>query len=531
MTLSLRRLLMSSLAFWLLIAVVALYVLYPPKEKLNFGIDLVGGTYITLGVKTNEAVLYDLQALMQSSVAGLKRDEKIDAVSSKVNKEALSFEIAFASQDDALKAQEYIEREYHRYQSEQRVSKDLQFSFSQGALTVKFTEKRADAIRLHALRSNEEVLRTRLNVHGVEEIPVYIRGEDRIVVELPDVTDPLEAKRIIGTSAMLEFRLVEEGPAQTKDELLDKYDGEIPEGMEILSGYDDRRSRVYFLVADYSEVTGRNLLNAAVKIQPDERGRAQAAVAFRFDREGGERFYDLTSQNIGRMLATVLDRTVISYPVIKSKIGSEGVITGRYTREAAQELATLLRSGAFTAPVTFEEERRIGPSLGHDSIQRGLTACLVGLLLIFVFGLYFYRLAGLFAFCALLYNLILVLFMLYMFGGTLTLPGIAGLVLTVGMAVDASILIYEKIKEFLAEGLPIPQAVRQGFSGVVRVIVDANITTFIVGAVLYWFGTGPIRGFAVTLMIGIVTTLITGLFFLRSIFEVWISRHIQKLSI
>lgn len=528
MVTSLRRIFVSSFGFWIALAIAALYFLYPPMKRLTFGIDLVGGTYITLGVKTEEAVAHDLQSLMLSTVSSLKRDEKVEAKSSKFNKEQLSFELTFDNSADALKAEAFIRDQYRERKGS---SKDVEMSLAGTTLTVKFGKKKEEAIRQAALIGNKEVLQTRLNALGVEEVPVYISGNNRIVVELPDEHDPIQAKKRIGTSAMLEFRIVEDGPAATKEELLDKYDGEIPEGMEILEGRDRRIGKAYFLVSDYSEVTGRYLLKATPYLSHDQSGNVQMAVSFVFNNEGGERFYELTSQNVGRLVATILDKKVISHPVIRGAIRREGEISGDFSQEEATELATLLKSGSFTAPVTFEEERHIGPALGLDSIKRGLISCLVGLGLIFIFSLYYYKLSGLFAFFALVYNLILVLFILSRMHAALTLPGIAGLVLTVGMAIDSSILIYEKIKELLAQGMHIPQAVRHGFSGAMVVILDANITTFIVGVVLYNFGSGPIKGFAVTLMIGIITTLITGLFFLRSIFELLLTRHIQKLSI
>jgi len=529
MVTSLRRVLVSSFGFWIILGALALYFLYPPMKRLTFGIDLVGGTYITLGVKTDEAILHEVQALMLATVSGLKRDEKIVVKSSKLNKENRSFELIFDDQADALKADAYIKGEYRDHQ---RSAKDLDIQLAGGDLAVKFSSKKEELIRKVALEGNKDVLQTRLNAVGVEEVPVYIRGNDRIVVELPNVHDPIQAKKMIGTPAMLEFRIVEEGPAQSRDELLDKFDGDIPEGMEILEGRDRRLGRAYFLVPDYSEVTGRYLLSAKPRLGQDRSsGVMQMSVNFTFNSEGGDRFYDLTSQNVGRLLAAIVDKRVISHANIREAIRREGQITGDFSQEEAKELSTLLKSGAFTAPVTFEEERHIGPALGADSIRKGLISCLVGLGLILIFSLFYYHLAGLFAFCALAYNLILVLFILSRLHAALTLPGIAGLVLTVGMAIDASILIYEKIKELLAQGVSIPQAVRKGFSGAMVVILDANITTFIVGVVLYNFGSGPIKGFAVTLMIGIITTLITGLFFLRSLFELLLTRHIQKLSI
>jgi preprotein translocase subunit SecD len=528
MVMPLRRILASSFGFWLALAVVALYFLYPPMQKLTFGIDLVGGTYITLGVQTNDAIAHELQSLMFSTAAGLKRDEKIEAKGNKLNKENLSFDMSFDSQENALKAEDFIREEYRNGKES---SKDIEMSLVDTTLTVRFSKKKEVAIRQAALIGNKEVLQTRLNATGVEEVPVYTRGNDRIVVELPNVHDPIKAKKLIGTPAMLEFRIIEEGPFSSKEELLDKFDGELPEGMEILEGRDRQIGRAYFLVPDYSEVTGRYLLSAKPRLSQDRSGSMRMAVNFQFNSEGGKRFYELTSQNVGRLLGAILDKKVISHATIQEAIKNEGQISGNFSQEESKELATLLKSGSFTAPVTFEEERHIGPALGSDSIRHGLISCLVGLGLIFIFSLFYYKLSGLFAFIALVYNLILVLFILSRMHAALTLPGIAGLVLTVGMAIDSSILIYEKIKELLSEGMHVPQAVRHGFSDAMTVILDANITTFIVGIVLYHFGSGPIKGFAVTLMVGIITTLITGLFFLRSLFELLLTRHIQKLSI
>lgn len=240
----------------------------------------------------------------------------------------------------------------------------------------------------------------------------------------------------------------------------------------------------------------------------------------------------LPAKNMGKMLAIVLDNMVISAPVIQAAIRSEGMITlGSADINYAKELALLLRSGSFVAPVSFEEERQIGPSLGAESIRQGLISCLVGLGLLFLFSVFFYGFPGILAFIALIYNLLLILLGLSWLNATLTLPGIAGMVLTVGMAIDASILIYEQIKEALAHGMPLRKAIQHGFSDAMVVILDANITTFIVGVVLFYFGTGPIKGFAVTMMLGIISTLITGLFFLRSLFSFILNTfNIQKLK-
>lgn len=529
MIMSFRRVLASSLGFWLAIAALSLYFLYPLKQRLKFGIDLVGGTYITLGVQTGVAIEHELQQLVKSALFALKRDAKIEPQTEKFDKASLTALVTFVSPDDALKAQNYIAQEYNQHS---RSARDLSYSLVGNELRIKFNEKKEAAIRQAAVQGNKEVLRTRLNSIGVEEVPVYVRGEDRIAVELPDVHDIVQAKRMIGTPAMLEFRLVEEGPAASREELLEKFGGEVPEGMQVLEGTTRDMGNSFFLVPDYTEVSGRDLLRAKAAPTQDRMGGVQMAVHFEFNQEGGDRFHALTSQNIGRQLAAILDNKVISHAVIQSAIRREGQITGQFSPDEAKDLATMFKSGAFTAPVTFEEERHMGPGLGSDSIKHGFIACLVGIALLFVFSVLYYKLCGLFAFVTLLYNLMLLLFILSRMHASLTLPGIAGLALTLGMAIDSSILIFERTKEYLAEGLPVAQAIRQGFSNTMPIVLDANITTFISGVILFYLGTGPIKGFAVTLMVGIVTTLISGLLVMRSIFEAWLSRKdISKLSI
>jgi preprotein translocase subunit SecD len=284
------------------------------------------------------------------------------------------------------------------------------------------------------------------------------------------------------------------------------------------------------VVQKYAKVTGAMLADA----RPAFGGKSgvDPFVQFSFNEEGGNKFYELTSKNIGRPLGIVLDGEVISTPTINSAIRSSGIIEGRFTSAEVKKLAYLLKSGAFVAPVTFEEERQIGPSLGAAAVKSGIYSCAAGFALIFLFSLYYYKACGLLAFLALVYNLIFILLGLAWMRATLTLPGIAGMVLTIGMAIDASILIYERIKEELTRGSSLKNAVDTGFSGAMGVILDGNITTFLSGMVLYHLGSGPIQGFAVTLMLGIIATLIATLFFLRSFFKFILGNFsIQKLSI
>ena len=515
MSAAVKKYLFSGFVFWIILALISGYLLFPLRKKLTFGIDLVGGTYITLDVQVDKAIEYELReqsAILESS---LKDADKTLPVSKKVSGHKIIFN--FDNDLDATNAQLALRDSLTNYKS----------SVSGTSLTYTMPDSLVNKTKSWALQSNIEVLRTRLNKLGVEEVKVAPQGERSVVVELPDIEDPAKAKEMIGTPAMLEFKIVEAEGA-SKDGILDEYGGEIPDGMQIITGASgNSASKKYYLVSDYSDVTGAHLREAQPQLS-----QGQVTVTFKLTPKGGDNFYKLTSENVNRTLAAVLDNRVISAANIQEAIRTDCQIRGGFTRERAQELCMLFKSGAFVAPVKFAEERRIGPSLGYKSIKQGLLSCAVGLGLLIIFSIFYYKLSGLLAFIALLYNLLLVLVCLSLSKAALTLPGIAGMVLTVGMAVDASILIYERIKELLAEGLSAKEAVNKGFSNAMVVILDANITTFIVGIVLFKFGTGPIQGFAVTMMIGIISTLITGMLFLRTLMNfVLDGKKVQKLSI
>lgn len=512
MSTAVKRFSFSWFSFWVVLALIGIYFLLPLRKNLRLGIDLVGGTYITLQVQTEKAVEAELLSRMQGITSKLKEVAK-EPVEKLIENNQIR--LTFDTPAAAASASQMITT----------LDKELKVTTTQNVITATLPETIIEKVQEEAVTRNIEVLRARF---GVEEIPVSKQGKDRIVLELPDTANPEEAKMRIGKAAVLEFRLVHKY-GSSKEQIEYEYDGFIPGDMEILEGQDEGYGKQYYLVDKYAEVTGKMLKDAQARIGQD---RMQPEVFFSLTSEGSDKFYELTSQNMGKMLAIVLDNVVISAPVIQAAIRSEGMITlGKSDINYAKELALLLRSGSFVAPVSFEEERQIGPSLGAESIKQGLISCLVGLGLLLLFSVFFYGFPGILAFIALVYNLLLILIGMSWLNATLTLPGIAGMVLTVGMAIDASILIYEQIKEALASGLPLRKAVQHGFSDAMVVILDANITTFIVGVVLFYFGTGPIKGFAVTMMFGIISTLITGLFFLRSLFSFILDTfNIQKLK-
>lgn len=519
MSMSMRRFMYSGFFIWVLCAVGAVgYLAYFGKKSLKFGIDLVGGSYIMLEVQQDDVVKNEL-ADKVSVFENALFEADIRTVG-KPNFEQDQIRFSFETSLIAREAETVLRKE----------DSSLTYSVQERDVIITLSSTKLQKLIQEATQANIHILETRLNNIGLSEVHISQHGDRFIVVELPDVQDPYQAKMMIGKAAVLEFKIVEDS-APTKKALYDKYDGQLPEGTQAVSGKTrGSREKEWYLVPSYTTVSGKNFKNASVGFG-GEFG-TDLTVTFEFDTEGGNRFHDLTSRNIERPMAIVLDDEVIQVATIKSAIRSQGSITGNFSSDEAKALAQLLKSGAFKAKVTPVEERQIGPTLGQESINSGIFSCLVGLLLLLLFGVLVYRLSGFFAFLALVANLLILLVLLSFLGAALTLPGIAGMVLTVGMAVDASILIYEEIREALRHGESVQKAISIGFSDAMMVILDANITTFIVAVVLFYFGTGPIKGFAVTMMIGIITTLLTGLFFLRSLFNAYTSLfNVQKLSI
>ncbi len=339
----------------------------------------------------------------------------------------------------------------------------------------------------------------------------------------------MRAKEIIRSTALLELKLVERGPASTKEELMTN--GAVPPDQEILPGVSEGSGQsavVYYLVRKVPVVTGRDLRNARPSL--DENNRP--AVSFSLKPEGAVKFGNFTGSSIGRYLAIVLDKRVMSAPVIEGRITDDGRIAGNFTQQEANDLSLTLRSGALPASLTYLEERTIGPSLGADSIRAGVMASVVGLGLVVVFMLSFYKLSGVNAIVAMAINLLVLLALMVYFNATMTLPGIAGFILTIGMGVDSNVLIFERIKEELRAAKGIRAAVAAGFDRVFLTILDTHVASLIAAAFLFQFGTGPIRGFATTLSIGLLTNVFTSIFVSRTLFELALGRRqAAKLSI
>lgn len=519
MNVAMKRVFISSFMGWVLFAALTVaYFGFYGKDSLKFGIDLVGGSYITLEVQQDDVIKTELHDKIKS-FESILQEAKIESENKATfHNNVLTFN--FESKKVAQEVEALFRHEYRQ----------LLYTVNDSSLQISVSPQHLSNLLSEAVDANINILERRLNGLSVAEIHISKQDNRFIVVELPDVQDPQQAKKMIGQSAIMEFKVVEDS-ASSREELMDKYDHELPEGTTIVVGSSRGSSnKMFYLVPDYATVSGKYFKNAKVDFGGEF--KTDLCVHFEFDDEGGKRFHELTSRNIGKSLAIVLDGEIVQVATINSAIGRAGLIQGNFQAEEANMLAKLLKSGAFKAKVNFISERQIGPTLGQESVQKGLISCVIGLFLLLIFGLYFYRLSGFFAILALAYNMILILLCMSAVKATLTLPGIAGMILTIGMAVDASILIYEQIRDCLARGLSITQSVQDGFSDAMMVILDANITTFIVAAVLFYFGTGPIQGFAVTMMIGIISTLITGLFFLKSIFKMYLTAfHVSKLSI
>lgn len=512
--------LFSKFTFWILLCAVGTWYMFPNLFKretqnrfamshIGLGIDLQGGTYITLGLELEKVTENRLATESRSLEKLFKEKLKALPIKKDVKDQALTF--TFSDEDSARSC----------YNLVSDVRKNLKTSLSEK--TVTSTIAATDAARLTSDAQDQaiEVIRSRVDQFGVSGAMVQKHGSRQIVVQLPGVDDPDRVKSLLTKRAHLEFKMImQEGG--TKEALLEKFEGGLPSDLMIIPGEatkdvgEDETAGQWYLVSAYPDLTGDHITDA--RIGQDEFGRP--LVNFKMDSEGATTFREITANNIGKRLGIIIDNVVFSAPSIKSVIpGGSGQISGNYTTKTASDLSLVLRTGSFQAPVIYQEERRIGPSLGQDSIYKGILSCLVGLALLFIFSLVIYGRGGLFASFALIYNLFLVLFFLSGFSGTLTLPGIAGMVLTIGMAIDASVLIYEQIRQELESGAPYSKAIDNGFSGAITVILDANITNFLTGLVLFYFGGPSVQGFAVTLMIGIIATILAGVFFLKSMLK------------
>jgi preprotein translocase subunit SecD len=493
-----------------------------PHKKISLGLDLQGGMHLVLEVEADKAVENTIERMSQE-MREMLRKERIRTVSLE-RFDSVKLDVKVADEDSA-RFDDLLDKEFHDLRIVSRSDKA-----GVREVVLDLPEKEADHIRQLAVAQALETIRNRIDQFGVSEPDIRIQGERRIQVQLPGIKDTQRAKDLIGKTALLEFKLVDE----THD-VEAALKGNIPAGSQIL--YETKEDpathhirKIPFLVKKRTSLTGAYLTDAKVQIDSQYN---EPYVSIAFDKKGARLFERITEENVKKRLAIVLDDNIYSAPVIQEKIaGGEARITGSFTTEEARDLAIVLRAGALPAPVQILEERTVGPSLGTDSIRMGLLSMCVGGLLVVLFMVLYYKVSGIVADFALILNILLIAGGLAGFGATLTLPGIAGIILTIGMAVDANVLIFERIREEMALGKTPRAAVDTGYERATLTILDANVTTLIAALVLFQFGTGPVKGFAVTLSLGVVASMFTALILTRVIFDYFlISRKVRTISI
>lgn len=521
----------------LIICAACIYAIYPPKEKINLGLDLKGGMHLVLQVKTDKVVNAEIEQSAERA-RKLLVENKITVTSARREGKLVQLiGIPEAQSENARKTlSDYYAQGFK-----------IASNFEKGAVT--FTMEMLPAamreLEKTTVQSSRDTLERRIDAYGVAEPTLQLYGSsesgvsNQIIVELPGVENPEEVKTLLKETASLELKLVHpQAPfGASQDAILQFFNGKLPDGYEMVQYTGDygqtkaAQERTFIVVRSFPVITGRHLTNARPS-QDTSLGLTRPGVSFTLNSEGASRFGEATEANIGRQLAIILDNRAISAPRIDAKITDSGIITGIDSQREAELLALSLRSGALPADIMILEERVIGPSLGLESIRSGINAGLLGLALIILFMFIYYRLSGFNAILCLIVNLIILAGALGYFKATLTLPGIAGIILTIGMAVDANVLIYERIREELGLGKTVSAAVEAGFSRASWTVFDSNITTLISAAFLYQFGTGPIRGFAVTLTAGLLANLFAAIFFSRALFDLLLQQvHVKKLSI
>jgi preprotein translocase subunit SecD len=526
---SLRWKVITVLAVFIVFSAVGVYPIVAQRYHINqpswlidkalrLGLDLKGGVHLVLRVQTDDALRLETQLESERLRSELQTRNIPVANIVALNITQFRVDAVPPAQDVAFRT----------------AATEVQTNFDRGSAvngSYTFTLKQnvAQNLRAEAVVQARQTIERRVNELGVTEPSISQQGDDQILVQLPGVTDVERAKQIMGSPGLLELKIVEQGPSPTKEGLTPN--GQVAQGMEVIpgaTGTPGDSGTVFYLVKAVAAVTGKDLRNARPTLDENN----QPAVSFTLNGEGGRRFGEVTGANIGRQLAIVLDGRVQSAPRIDGRITTDGRITGSFTSDEVQNLSLILRSGALPARLDYLQERTIGPSLGADSIRSGVLASTVGLLLIVVFMLIYYKLSGVNAIVALVFNLVILIGLMAYIGAVMTLPGIAGFVLTMGIGVDSNVLIFERIKEELEAQRGVRASINAGFGRVFWTLVDTHVAALISCAFLFQFGTGPIRGFATTLFFGLASNLFTSIFVSKTLFELVLSkRQVASLSI
>jgi len=474
------------------------------ENKINLGLDLQGGSYLLLQVESDVLFKEELENI-SGTVRQISRNEKLNIVDIVSEEDGIQFRFADSSFIKKIRKQLLLNY------------RDVNIVIKNNIMKVIINDNFKKRIQEAAIKQSLEIVRKRIDESGTKEPLIQRSGKNRILLQLPGVKDPERIKELLGTTAKLTFHMVDD------EDTVSLNANRAPFGKIIVSDYVN--PEIKYLVDKKSTVGGENLVDAKASFDPNE----GHAVSFRFDTTGAQKFGKATSENVGKRFAVILDGVVITAPVIRSAItGGSGVITGNFTGQEAADLAVLLRAGALPAPLKIIEERSVGAGLGSDSIAAGKIASFIGMLCVCIFMVLIYGVFGLIANISLIANLFIIVSLLGMIGATLTLPGIAGIVLTIGIAVDANVLVFERIKEELPKNSKVLLSVKNGFDKAISTILDANITTLIAALILFVFGSGPIKGFSITLSLGILASMFTAIIFTNFLIHVWFSFSKKK---
>ena len=473
-------------------------------NRLNLGLDLQGGSYLLLEVQTDVLITEEFENF-SDTIRVISREKRIKIK----NIDELNDELKIRF-DENSNLTEIKKSFLENYRS-------AKFNIRNNTAIISIDDQYKKSIQDAAIKQSLEIVRKRIDESGTKEPLIQRSGRDRILLQLPGVKDPERIKDLLGKTAKLTFHMVDDD--DTKSLKLNI----TPFGKMIVEDIQD--NQIKYLVEKKSRVGGENLIDAYASFDPTE----GHAVSFRFDTTGAQKFGKATSENIGKRFAVILDGVVITAPVINSAItGGSGIITGNFSSQEATDLAVLLRAGALPAPLEIVEERSVGPGLGADSIAAGKIASIIGMILVCIFMIIIYGSLGLIANISLIANLMIILALLGTIGATLTLPGIAGIVLTIGMAVDANVLIFERIKEENIKNKKIFETIKKGFDRALSTILDANITTLIASLLLFVFGSGPIKGFSITLSLGVIASMFTALMLTNLLIHIYVSITSKK---
>lgn len=473
-------------------------------NKINLGLDLQGGSYLLLEVQTEVLMQEELNNI-SDSIQLIARGLQTNIIN--IISEEDEIQLRFSNNDKLEEIREKFKNNY----------RNVNVTINNNTMKIVINEIFKKNIKESAIKQSLEIVRKRIDESGTKEPLIQRSGKKRILLQLPGIKDPERIKELLGTTAKLTFHMVDD------EDTISLKANRAPFGKIIVADF--YNPEIKYLVEKKSRVGGENLVDAKASFDPQE----GHAVSFRFDTTGAQKFGKATSENVGKRFAVILDGVVITAPVINTAItGGSGIITGNFSSQEAADLSVLLRAGALPAPLSIIEERSVGPGLGADSIASGKIAAIIGMICVCIFMILIYGVFGLLANLSLIANLFIIVSLLGTIGATLTLPGIAGIVLTIGMAVDANVLVFERIKEEANKKTSALEAVKNGFDKALSTILDANITTLIAALLLFVFGSGPIKGFSITLSLGVLASMFTAIMFTNFLIYLWFNFSNKK---